>query len=110
MTQALPEPLTPERMAELFGAVEMWDDKVERIWAHPETAATFPGVFGPDAYDREGCRVLLNIGLAGHLWGADVRTNLAIPVGEVELMGTDEWNSKRNSWLCQTACPVLRRG
>jgi len=102
-----PPELTPERMAHLFTKVEMWDDKVERIWVHPRTAVTFPAVFGLDAYDQQYQGILLDLGLAGSLWGADVRTNERIAEGDVFLVGTSAWDDQANSWLAETACRAL---
>ena len=100
-----PRRVTPDRMAEEFTKLETWDDKVERVWLHPETAATLPAEFG-DAYDQNYQGVLLKLGIAGFLWGADVRTNEAIVKGEIELMGSKDWDGARNNLLCETACPA----
>lgn len=101
----LPKRLTRTRMAELFGEVECEDEKVERVWVHPRTAADFPFGF-KDLFDPEYQSVLLQLGIVGSLWGADVRTNEAIPEGEGELVGTADWDSPRNTWLCETTCPA----
>jgi len=99
--------LTPERMAKLFGEVECRDEKVERIWVHPRMAARFPVIFGVDAYDQQSHGMLLKMGVAGSLWGADVRTNEAIPEGDIELVGTVDWDGPRNTRLSETACSAL---
>ena len=53
----LPRERKRRRMAKLFGEIECWDDRVERIWVHPRTALEFPAVFG-DAFDQHGRKVV----------------------------------------------------
>lgn len=98
--------MTPMRMAELFGEVEMWDDKVERVWVHPRMAVRFPVIFG-DMFDQQHQGLLLKLGLAGSLWGADVRVNEAIGEGDALLVGTVDWDAPWHTRLCETTCPAL---
>lgn len=75
-------------MAELFGDIECWDDRVDRLWLNPVDVADLIPVFGLDLFDQESNRPVLELGIVGYLWGATVFKDTSVPAGYVGMAGT----------------------
>ena len=86
--------LTPEALSESFSQVVQGDpaegeNHAAYVWVNPREMADIR-TFGRDIFDFETQRELLQSGIMGNIWGAQVIQNNLVPVGTVFVTCTPE--------------------
>lgn len=82
-------PLNPAVLADAFSQIERHDLRVARIYMHATDYADLRK-FGDNVIDRETQRTLLQTGLMGVLWGAQIITSRLVPAGTVYICAEPE--------------------
>jgi len=83
-------PLTPSDLADAFAAVEYWDLRVARVFANAKDYSDIRK-WGRDVLDTESQATLLNTGLMGTVWGAQIIVSRKVPVGYIYVCAEPEF-------------------
>jgi HK97 family phage major capsid protein len=83
-------PLDKDKLADLFAQIERHDLHVSRIFMNATDFTDFRK-FGRDLYDPETQQTVLNTGLKGSIWGAQIIVTRTVPAGKVFVLTDPEF-------------------